>query len=62
MKIFSSLTSFFNRLKYPQKFVLITLLFVLPLFAFYPLVNSTESTHPKLRCERVLWNSVSPSA
>ena len=39
MKIFSSLTSFFNRLKYPQKFVLITLLFVLPLFAFYPLVN-----------------------
>jgi putative methionine-R-sulfoxide reductase with GAF domain len=39
MNLISSPASFFNRLKYPQKFALITLLFVLPLLAFYPLVN-----------------------
>jgi putative methionine-R-sulfoxide reductase with GAF domain len=38
MKVFSPLIAFLNRLKYPQKFTLITLLFVLPLAAFYPLV------------------------
>jgi len=38
MKVFSPFITFFNRLKYPQKFTLITLLFALPLAAFYPLV------------------------
>ncbi|MBK9925231.1 MAG: HAMP domain-containing protein [Anaerolineales bacterium] len=34
--IFSSM---FDRLSYPRKFVIISLLFLLPLIAFYPLVN-----------------------
>jgi len=38
MKAFSPLIALLNRLKYPQKFTLITLLFILPLAAFYPLV------------------------
>ena len=38
MKLFSPLIALLNRLKYPQKFTLITLLFVLPLTAFYPLI------------------------
>ena len=38
MKVFSAFIAWLHRLKYPQKFTLITLLFVLPLAAFYPLV------------------------
>ncbi len=33
------LTGWFNRLSYPQKFILITLIFLLPLVAFGPLIN-----------------------